>query len=129
MAMRDWQDVTPAQAAGLGKQLGAPVSKYRSTRTQVDGIWFHSKREAQRFHELKLLEKAGQIQDLLLQPRYALHVRDVVIGHYIADFCYRTGKLHELVVEDVKGMKGLPLYQWKKKHMAAEYGIVVQEIR
>jgi hypothetical protein len=128
MATRGYEGVTAAMLT-RGGSVKPPVSKYRSTRVQVDGIWFHSKREAARFHELKLLERAGQIQDLLLQPRYALHVRDVVIGHYVADFCYRTGKLHELVVEDVKGMKGLPLYQWKKKHMAAEYGIVVQEIR
>lgn len=129
MATRGFEHVTAEQLKGMGrKPVLAPVSKYRSQRTQVDSIWFHSKAEAARYSHLKLLEKAGQIQDLILQPRYALHVRDVIIGHYVADFSYRTGVLLELVVEDVKGMR-TQLYAWKAKHLRAEYGIVVQEIR
>lgn len=128
MATRGFEHVTPTQAQTLGKQPMPAVSKYRAVPTTVDGVTFHSKREAQRYHELKLLLKAGQIADLLLQPRYALHVREVVIGHYVADFCYRMGVLRELVVEDVKGVK-TAMYVWKAKHLKAEYGIVVQEIR
>lgn len=130
MSTKGFEHVTAAQLKGLGRKpiLAAPGSKYRSQRTQVDGIWFHSKAEGARYAHLKLLEKAGQIQDLILQPRYALHVREVIVGYYVADFAYRTGVLLELVVEDVKGFR-TQLYAWKAKHLKAEYGIVIQEIR
>jgi hypothetical protein len=33
------------------------------------------------------------------------------------------------VVEDAKGMPGRsPLYQWKKKHFAAQYGFEITEV-
>ena len=95
------------------------VKGYR--RTQVDGIWFHSKREAERYKELKLMEKAGAIQpgSLRLQVRYPLHVNGIVLGSYVADFVYaeRTGVVeYRTVVEDSKGMR-TDLYRWKKKSL------------
>ena len=44
--------------------------KYRSKRTVVDGITFDSKKEANRYCELKLLEKSGEIKNLELQKKY-----------------------------------------------------------
>jgi hypothetical protein len=41
------------------------MSKFHAKRTQVDGIWFDSKAEAGRYGELKLLERAGEIEDFL----------------------------------------------------------------
>ena len=38
--------------------------KYRSKRTVIDGITFDSKKEANRYCELKLLEKSGEIKIL-----------------------------------------------------------------
>jgi len=35
------------------------ISKYNSKKTTIDGILFQSKKEAERYTELKLLEKAG----------------------------------------------------------------------
>ena len=46
--------------------------KYNAIPTTVDGIRFASKREARRYLELKLLQKAGHISDLELQPRFRL---------------------------------------------------------
>ena len=40
---------------------GSKRSKYGAVSTSVDGIWFASKLEAQRYSELKLMEKAGAI--------------------------------------------------------------------
>src|SRR5690606_369436 len=51
-------------------------SKYRNVRTTVDGITFDSKREAERYGELKTMEAAGVISDLELQPRFPLTVND-----------------------------------------------------
>ncbi len=107
-------------------------NKYKAKPTVVDGIRFHSKKEANRYRELRLLERAGEIRDLQLQypyelsvPRYGSSVKKQAIGKYLADFRYRSGKQGILVVEDVKGMD-TPLSKWKRRHVLAQYGIEVQ---
>jgi hypothetical protein len=117
-------------------------SKYGAIATTVDGIRFASKAEARRYAELKLLEKAGKISRLRLQQRFELiapktnlrgNVSDmervIVIGHYVADFCYDALSVQatQFVVEDVKGML-TPMYRWKKKHFEAQYGLSISEI-
>jgi hypothetical protein len=105
-------------------------SKYRAQRTTVDGITFHSKKEAARYGQLKMLEKAGEISSLYLQPRYDLNVGYALtdpIGRYVADFSYTDTRTGLVVVEDVKGFK-TPLYRWKKKHVEAQYGIEIREV-
>jgi hypothetical protein len=112
--------------------------KFNAVRTEVDGHKFASKAEAKRYAELKMLEKAGEITHLKLQPKFDLHVvggyvKDVKIpiGRYVADFEYVIPGYRPLtdkyVVEDVKGMK-TDLYKWKKKHVEAQYGITITEI-
>lgn len=104
--------------------------KYGAKPTTVDGIRFASQAEARRYGELKLLEKAGEIIDLGLQPVFKLRVNGEVIGRYVADFDYwtRVGNHRgTYVVEDVKGMK-TPMYRWKAKHMKAEHGITITEV-
>ena len=124
--------------------------KYGAQRTEVDGVKFASKAEARRYSELKLLEKAGEIRNLRLQPRFALMAAVVeggreninegrvvgmrIVGEYRADFDYeRLDKRAygcakwEYCVEDVKGF-ATDLYSWKRRHMAAQYGIEIQEI-
>ena len=111
----------------------AARSKYGAKPTVVDGIRFASMKEAKRYGELKLLEKAGEVRDLELQPKFALMAPDrcrqshVIIGCYIADFLYRDMKSGERVVEDVKGVK-TALYRWKKKHVEAQEDIQVREL-
>ncbi len=102
------------------------MNKYRAIPTTVDGIRFHSKKEARRYTELKLLERAGKIRQLLLQPEFPCHVpgQEIPIGVYRADFSYFDG--YHQVVEDVKGVK-TPLYRWKKKHVQAQYKILIRE--
>ncbi|MGD9714830.1 MAG: DUF1064 domain-containing protein [Thermomicrobiales bacterium] len=101
-------------------------SKYKAVRTTLDGITFASKREAERYATLKLLEKAGDITKLELQPRYPLVVNDQLVGNYVADFRYRDEQ-GNTVVEDAKGVK-TPVYKLKKKLMKAIYGIEVREV-
>lgn len=102
-------------------------SKYHAVPTVVDGIRFASKAEARRYQELLVLASAGEIRDLELQPRFRLHVNGWKLGEYRGDFRYVT-KDGETVVEDVKGVL-TPMYRWKKKHVAAEYGVDVVEVR
>ena len=90
------------------------TNKYRAVKTVIDGITFHSKKEAERYKILSLLESQGRIDNLRLQPRIALMVNGVKIGHYIADFQYDiSGKQ---VIEDVKSKATRPpIYKLKKK--------------
>ncbi len=97
------------------------LGKFGNKPTVVDGVRFDSQREARRWGELKLLEKAGEISGLSRQDRFPLHVNGKLVGHYVPDFCY-TEK-GEKVVEDVKSKPTItPFFRWKAKHMEAEYG-------
>jgi len=102
------------------------TNKYGNVRTEVDGILFHSKREAARYQELKLLEMANEIQDLMLQPSFELRVEGgKVVGRYFADFKYHIGK--RIVIEDVKGKK-TAVYQLKKRIVEAVHNVQIIEI-
>ncbi|OAE52862.1 hypothetical protein A7J71_18000 [Achromobacter insolitus] len=108
------------------------ATKYRNKKTVLDGIKFDSKREADRYAMLRLLERSGQIRDLSLQPKFTLidsqrradgkAERPVI---YIADFMYFEGDA--CVVEDAKGMK-TPDYVIKRKLMLSRHGITVKEV-
>jgi hypothetical protein len=110
--------------------VGKP-HKYGAVATEVDGIRFASKAEARRYGQLKLLEKAGRISDLKLQPRFPLTVEGVKVGTYVGDFQYTEigsdGAAKARVTEDVKGVK-TPLYVLKRKLVKAIYGIDILEI-
>lgn len=122
--------------------------KYGNTKITVDGIQFDSKREAARYQELKLLERAGVISFLRRQTKFQLIPNQYapsnetytkgprkgqrkpgkLLEHecsYIADFCYiRNG---ETVVEDAKGYR-TEVYRIKKKLMLERYGIQIREV-
>ncbi|MDU5970534.1 MAG: DUF1064 domain-containing protein [Finegoldia magna] len=95
-------------------------NKYNAKKTVVDGIEFDSIREADRYCELKLLEKAKEIRNLELQPRFLLQDKfkdKMGTTHrkieYVADFMY-IDKDDKKIVEDVKGMM-TDVYKLKKK--------------
>lgn len=46
--------------------------KYHNKKVTIDNITFMSKKEVNRYKKLKLLEKAGCIKDLKLQPAFLL---------------------------------------------------------
>lgn len=106
--------------------------KYGNVKTTVDGITFDSKKEANRYCELKLLERAGQIQNLQRQVPFVLIPKQVRDGKvierpvvYKADFVYTENG--QEVVEDVKGVYTKE-YRIKKKLMLWQFGIVVKEV-
>lgn len=94
------------------------MSKYNSERTKVDNLLFDSKREAKRYGELKLLEKAGQIRNLELQPIFPLIVEGVKVAEYRGDFAYFEA--NKRVVEDSKGFR-TPVYKLKRRLLLAVY--------
>lgn len=107
-------------------------SKYNAVKTEVDGIKFDSAKESKRYANLKLLERAGVIENLKLQPRFLLQEGFTYNGHkerkieYVADFQYeRNG---QTIVEDVKGMK-TEVYKLKRKLFLYKYrDIVFREV-
>ena len=108
------------------------MSKYHSRKITTPEGTFDSKREYERWCELKLLQRAGKIRDLRRQVRYHLvpaqynKIRNERPVDYIADFVYlQNGRT---VVEDVKG-KRTPEYIIKRKLMLYLRGIIIQEVK
>lgn len=120
-------------------------NKYGSKKVEIDGIVFDSKKEAKRFQELLLLERAGAIQGLNRQVKYVLipeQREPDIIGKrggrkpgkllerecaYIADFVYFDHELGGIVVEDTKGFRTKD-YIIKRKLMLFRHGIQIKEI-
>lgn len=128
------------------------MNKYKNKGTTIDDIFFHSRKEARRYAELRMLLRAGKITDLELQKKYELipaqyeytprygkngkRLKDAkrCIENscvYKADFVYFDREIGQLVVEDVKGYKGgqaYSLFTIKRKLMLERYGIKVKEL-
>lgn len=108
------------------------MSKYHNKKSIVNGIAFDSRKEANRYSDLSLLERAGMISDLQRQVKFELLPTQRIDGKvverpvtYVADFVYKErGKT---VVEDTKGVKTKD-YIIKRKLMLYIHGIRVKEI-
>lgn len=98
------------------------MNKYYNKNVIVDGIKFDSIAESVRYKELKLLERAKEISNLELQPKFVLQEGFKKNGktyrkiEYIADFKYE--EKGQVIVEDVKGVE---TNEFKLKHKLFEY--------
>jgi len=127
------------------KQNPGNESKYHAEKVQIDGETFDSRREARRWTDLRLLERAGEIRDLRRQVKYILipTQREAPIitktgkekpgrviekeCSYYADFVYTDARTGEQIVEDVKGVR-TDAYILKRKLMLYVYGIRITEV-
>ena len=122
------------------------TNKYGNKKIEVDGKTFDSQKEANRYYELRLLERAGAISDLQTQVKFELipaqyetferfgkKGKPLKAGKkliesgvsYYADFVYKeNGKT---VVEDTKGAKTKE-YIIKRKLMLYIHGIRIKEL-
>ena len=129
-------------AARLRKPAAMPAkpSKYRNNKTLLDGIIFDSKVEAERYAELKLLEKAGHIKNLERKVKFELAPGVVINGRkrpplrYYADFTYFVTNqclgCKNMVVEDVKGSEKVTEgYRIKRHLMKSALNIDILETR
>lgn len=124
-----WRTQARRQLGHVEKRDAPKRSKYGAKRITVDGILFDSKREAERYLELKGEEKRGFIRDVKTQVSFNCIVNGELICRYIADFQYTTP--HRVVVEDVKGYKkgaAYGIFRIKKKLMKACNRIDVEEV-
>lgn len=119
--------------------------KYGAKKLECDGMTFDSKHECQRYQELKILQKIGEISNLRRQVKYVLIpaqrepdtigkrggiIKGKLIERecsYIADFVYKDNKSDEIVVEDAKGMRTKE-YIIKRKLILFVYGIRIKEV-
>lgn len=123
--------------------------KYYNIKTRSsDGIVFDSIKEARRWEQLLLLQKAGKIVELqrqvayeLLPAQYETYERYSKKGvrlkdgqrllerkvEYIADFVYHDAETGELIVEDTKGVRTKD-YILKRKLLLLVHGIKIREI-
>lgn len=120
------------------------MNKYYNHKVKTrDGIIHDSKREARRWNELLLLERAKQITNLKRQVKFVLipaqHEPNMIGKRggikqgkliereclYIADFVYYEND--KMIVEDTKGIRTKD-YVIKRKLMLYKYGIKIQEV-
>jgi len=96
--------------------------KYNNKKTEIDGVLFDSKKEANRYCELKLLQRANEITDLRLQETFELvpKQKGERAVKYIADFFYYDVKKGKWIIEDTKGMK-TDVYIIKRKLLKQLY--------
>lgn len=102
--------------------------KFRNQPTEVNGLQFASKKEARRWGDLCLLERAGQITDLKAHPAFPLDVNGHPVCRYVADASYRENGV--LVVEDTKSpiTRKHPVYRIKNKLFQALMGFAIREV-
>lgn len=108
------------------------MSKWRNRKTVYNGVAFDSIKECNRYKELELLQLAGVISNLKLQPRYVLQegykridgkrIRAIT---YVADFEYRDCETGEIVTEDVKGAQ-TQVFRLKCKLFEKKFGRVIR---
>lgn len=103
------------------------MNKFGAIKTVNNGITFHSRGESERYSELLILQKAGLIKDLELQPVFELQSSFCYKGKkvssitYIADFKYLEVDSGMCVIEDFKGFETKD-FLIKKKLFLKKYG-------
>lgn len=98
-------------------------SKFRNVITEVEGIKFASKREAKRWVDLQLMERAGLITELKRQVRFELNEGGTFKYAYFADFTYLVNGKY--IVEDSKGTLTRE-FKKKQKLMLKIHGITIK---
>ena len=102
-------------------------NKYGNCKTELDGVTFDSRKEARRYAELCMLQKAGLISDLKRQQRFEIVPKVTGNGetsrarYYVADFTYTQEG--QKVIEDVKSpaTRADKVYSLKKALMVWKY--------
>jgi len=111
-------------------------SKYKSKKTEYNGVLYDSKKEANRAKQLDFALKNGLITNLKRQVKYTwIETHTLEKGNslevetkrtYIADFIY-INDIGIEVIEDVKGFKTAE-YKKKKKIVEHLFKIKITEI-
>ena len=108
--------------------------KYGNKKATLDGITFDSRKEANRYAELKLMQQCGAISHLELQKEFVLIPSQYIDGKcverackYKADFYYHDNYSNQWCCEDTKGFKTKD-YIIKRKLMLYVHNIRIVEL-
>ena len=107
------------------------MNKYGAKKVTVDGIEFDSRREANRYSELLVMQRAGLISELKRQEEFILIPRcgRERPAKYHADFSYIDTATGKKVVEDVKSRATKTKdYILRRKLMNWRYDIQIVEV-
>lgn len=124
--IRGYTEIRKTENKAVIETQGGKKGKYGNKKDTVNGITFDSKKEAKRYKELLLLQKAGEIGQLRLQVPYELNPGGTHSLKYLADFVYVDAKTGETIVEDVKGFRTRE-YKKKRRLMLKVHGITIKE--
>jgi hypothetical protein len=108
-------------------RLGKKPHKYKAKPLTVDGIRFDSTAEAKHYAELKILERAGEITELTVHPRYPIIINKRQVCIVELDFSYRDKEGHTHFI-DCKGMD-TAISKLKRKLVFAVHAITVEIVR
>lgn len=118
-------------------------SRYSNVKkVEHDGHKFDSARERDRYIDLSVMQRAGAIRDLELQPRIPIVIGGVEVRYppkangargsvmvYVADFRYYDVERDRLVIEDVKMQSGfLPEIFKFKRALLYTMGVTIDEV-
>jgi hypothetical protein len=104
-------------------------SKYGAKKTELDGVTYDSKAEADYAAELKLREKAGEVGGIEIQRPFPILINGFSVGVYRADFSFIDHKEGgRLRVIDVKGYD-TPLSKFKRKCVEAFYRVKIEVVK
>lgn len=104
------------------------MNKYRNREVIVDGLRFQSVKEASRWQELRMLERAGEITGLVRQQKIELIPKTKLYRacYYVCDFIYDDKRENKTIYEDVKGVRTKE-YLLKRKLLYWRHGIEIKE--
>lgn len=103
-------------------------NKYNAVKTQLDGYTFDSKAEARYYKELKLMQQAKLISELVVHPKYPIIYDGDKVCVVELDFEYMDAKLNKVIFIDVKGHY-TAMSRLKHKLFEAFYGSPVKIVR
>ena len=112
----------------LLREKNVPTNKYHNRKVELDGQIFASQKEANRYAELKQLQRAGIVQSFAYQVSYIVfdafrkNGKQYRAVTYVADFVVQYPDGH-VEVEDTKGGRGTTTeaFRIKQKLFEARY--------
>jgi hypothetical protein len=117
-----------------GKVVSRKKNKYRNQKVEVDGITFHSRKEANFYSDLFIKKNAKLITDFERQVQYDIRVNDIHIAKYFLDFkvINLDGSINYYDVKGKDKVSGkwitTDVFALKKKLVEAIYGIKIEKI-
>lgn len=115
------------------KARWTPRNKYGARKVTIEGIVFDSAKEAKRWQQLRLMERAGEIRSLQRQVSYTLvpmqpgGIRTERSVRYVADFVYER-KDGTPVIEDVKSPATRTAEYIVKRKLMKQLGWEITEV-